>query len=294
MMEDCMRCFAWLSACALASGLSASAQTGFVKYTEPTQKAFTALVPAGWKVSGGITHWGPDVAGALNATEAKVEWTVQSDAAGTIRGNWLPDVQFIDMTNSPAGGMFPPGSQCNGCVSLPRMSVPDYLVQVVMPRLCPQARNLRVVSQSRVPEAEQALDKLRALLGVTLPLVYRADLVAVEYTEGATKYRQLMFAATEDSIKLGVGLWKSRSTIVFRAPVAKFAAAVSTLQKVQNSIKVNHEWLAAEIKAAEERTGVVAGTYKRIRELDADIVRNRQATNEAINRQMQKLLTKVD
>jgi hypothetical protein len=281
-----------LVATALGLSSAAMAQKGFVKFTEPNARAFTAQIPAGWKTSGGVVHWGPDVAGAMNAAEAKVEWTVQNPA-GTIRGNWLPDVNFIDMTNSPAGGMFPPGSQCNGCISLPRMGVPDYLVKVVMPRLCPNAQNLRVLSQVRVPEAEAALDKLRALLGVTLPLVYRANLVAVEYTEGGTKYRQLMFAATEDSVKLGVGLWKSRSTIIFRAPAAQFASGIATLQKVQDSIKVNTEWLAAEMKAAEERMGTVAGTFNRIRELDADILKNRQATNDAINRQMQKLLIEV-
>ncbi|NLH98697.1 MAG: hypothetical protein GX446_04290 [Chthonomonadales bacterium] len=269
------------------------AQVKFVKYQEPTQKAFTAMVPAGWKTSGGVTHWGPEVAGAMNATEAKVEWTVQSPD-GAIVGRWLPDVNFIDMTNSPAGGMFPPGSQCNGCISLPRMGPVNYLLKVILPRLAPNAQGVKVISQAEVPEAVKALDQLRALLGVTLPMVYQANLVAVEYTEGGKRYRQLMFAAIEDSIRLGVGLWKSRSTIVFRAPVGQFGDAVATLQQVHNSIQINMEWLAAEMRAAEERTGTVAGTFKRIREIDADIVKNRQQTNEAINKQIQRVLTKVD
>ncbi len=66
------------------------------------------------------------------------------------------------------------------------------------------------------------------------------------------------------------------------------------LQQVRNSIEIGMEWLSAEMKAAEERTGTMAGTFKRIREVDADIVKNRQATNEAINRQIQRILTRGD
>ncbi len=282
-----------LLSCVVGS-LPAAGQTKFVKYVERNQKAFTAQVPAGWKVTGGVTHWGPDVAGAVNATEAKVEWTVQNNAAGSIRGMWLPDVQFIDMTSSPAGGAFPPGSQCNGCLSMPRIGPANYLLQVILPRTSPAAQNVRVLSQASVPEAEAALNKLRALMGVTLPLVYQASLVAVEYTEGGVRYRQVMFAAVEDSIKLGIGLWKSKSTIVFRAPVAQFAKAVPILQKVQNSIEINMKWLQAEVRAAEERTGTVAGTFKHGRDTDASILRERQKTNAGINRQIQRLLIKVD
>ncbi len=280
-----------LAAC-VASG--AGAQTKFVKFTEPNQKAFTAQIPAGWKTEGGVTLWSPDEAGAMNATESKVDWTVKKDDKGTVLARWLPDVNFIDMTGSPAGGMFQPGQQCNGCIVMPRLGPVNYLLKLVMPRAFPKATNVKVLNSVEVPAAEKALDDLRALLKVPLPLVYKAFLVAVEYDEDGVHYRQLMFAAIEDSIKLGVGLWKSRSACVFRAPAASFDATLPIFTKIHQSIEVNMQWLEAEMKAAEERTGVVSGTFKRIREADAEITKNRRDTNEAIMKQIQKVLTKVE
>jgi hypothetical protein len=89
-------------------------------------------------------------------------------------------------------------------------------------------------------------------------------------------------------------MWKNRSTIVFRAPAAQFDTALPICMKVQQSVQVNMDWLAKEMEASAGRTNTVAGTFKRTRELDADMVRNRMETNDAINRQIQKILTKVE
>jgi hypothetical protein len=293
-----MRCTpsATVAMCAvlLCIAVAVTGDVQYTKYTEPNEKAFTALVPAGWRTEGGIVRWGPNVAGAMNATEAKVDFTLKSDAAGTIMAHWLPDIQFYDMTGSPAGGMFPPGSQCNGCIVMPRIGVVNYLVKVVLPRATPKARNVKLVGSAEIPEVEKGFDQLRAMLHIPLPLDYKAFIVGVDYTEGDTRFRQIMFAVTEDHVKVGIALWKSRSTMIFRAPADQFDKALPILTKVQGSVQINNEWLAAEMQAAEERTGQVAGTFKRIREIDSDIVRNRQETNAAIQKQMQRILTKVD
>jgi hypothetical protein len=95
------------------------------------------------------------------------------------------------------------------------MGVPDCLLKVVIPRLCPQVRNVTVLSRARAPQVEQALDKLKALLGV--------------------------------------GLWRSRSNTVLSAPAPRFASTVTALQKVQDSTKVNSERLEGEMKSIWDR-----------------------------------------
>ncbi len=193
------------------------AQAGFVKYVEPREKAFTALVPQGWQTEGGIVRRGPDVAGAVNATEAKVDFTIKSDATGTMMARWLPDIMFIDLRGQAIEGMFAPGSQCNGCVVLPRLGGVNYLVKVILPRAHPGAQNVKVLGSARIPEVEKGFDQLRAMLQIPLPLTYEAQLVAGEYTEVGRQFRQILFTVIEDYIKTGVGLWKSRSTVIFRA-----------------------------------------------------------------------------
>ncbi|MDH7570413.1 MAG: hypothetical protein QHJ73_12605 [Armatimonadota bacterium] len=280
-----------LAVLVLGGGGLAAAEPGFTQFVEPKEKAFTALVPQGWQSEGGIVRWSPEVAGAFNAAEAKVDFTLRSDAAGTRMMRWLPDIFFVDMSRSPAGPMFPPGSQCNGCVVMPRIGGVEYLVKLVQPRIAAKGSDLKVVTQARVPAAEKAYDDLRAMLKIPVPLDYKAHLVLVEYTEGGTRFRQLMFVVIEDYGKVGVDLWKSRSTVVFRAPAAEFDAALPTFTKVQQSVQIDTGWLVKEMKAAAERTGQVAGVFDDLRKLDADIVRNRTETNEAIQKQMQELLT---
>ena len=50
----------------------------------------------------------------------------------------------------------------------------------------------------------------------------------------------------------------------------------------------------AEVRAAEQRTGTVAGTFKHGRDTDASILKERQRTNDGINRQIQRLLIQVN
>lgn len=278
---------------ACSSVLPSNAQAGFRKFVEPREKAFTALVPTGWLTRGGIERWGPDHAGAVNATEAKVDFTVASDKAGTVMAHFMPDVQFYDMTGSPAAGMYRPGMQCNGCIVMPLMPVDQYLVRVVLPITNPRATDVRLLGSRRIPEIEKGCDQLRALLKITLPMTYRAGIVAVDYTEGAVRYRQVMFCITEDMSRMGLGMWKSRSTMLFRAPVARFGKMLPIFQKVQASVEVSPRWLLGEMKAATERTGEVAGTFAHSRELDAQITRSRRDTGEKVNRNMQSLLTEV-
>lgn len=135
---------------------------------------------------------------------------------------------------------------------------------------------------------------LRALLHVSLPLVYQAAMVTVDYSEGGKRFRQLMFVVIEDMIKLKVGMWMSKSTIAFRAPAAEFKAALPIGLKVQQSVQINMDWLAAEMNGAAARTNTVAGTFQRSEVLDAQMVKNRMDTNAAINHQIQKILTKVE
>ena len=59
-------------------------------------------------------------------------------------------------------------------------------------------------------------------------------------------------------------------------------------------MQIDINWLVSEMKAAAARTGQVAGVFDDTRKLDADIVRNRMMTNDAIQTQIQKILTKVE
>jgi hypothetical protein len=56
-----------------------------VQYTEAKEKAFSLLIPKGWKTEGGIFFVDPNTAGgSANSTAPKVNFSVKKDDAGTV------------------------------------------------------------------------------------------------------------------------------------------------------------------------------------------------------------------
>ena len=69
------------------------------KIHEPNEKAFTILKPKGWLAEGGIVRWDPNtMGGAANAIEAKIDFALKMNEAGSVKIHWLPDIYFADLT----------------------------------------------------------------------------------------------------------------------------------------------------------------------------------------------------
>ncbi|MCC6446730.1 MAG: hypothetical protein IT210_25175 [Armatimonadetes bacterium] len=258
---------------------------------EPREKAFTILVPRGWLAEGGMMRWTPEVAGVNNAIEAKLDFTVKNDAAGTVMARWMPDISYADTSGSLAGGMFPIGSEYNGNIALPKMSITDYLVRAVLPRAFPKAADVRIVSQQPMPKLAQPYIQWARAVGLPPNMTYSGGGVTVEYKENGVRYRQLMMAVVEDFGAAGAGLWKSKSTMSLRAPAADFKAWIPVLKLIQESVHINAKWLLDEIRAVAKRAGYVGEVQANIREIDRAITEHRQKTNAEINHQMYLNLT---
>ena len=98
------------------------------KIHEPNEKAFTILKPKGWLAEGGIVRWDPStMGGAANAIEAKIDFALMSDEAGSFKIHWLPDIYYADLTGQAVAGMFPEGSWYNGMPVLHKMDAIEFL-----------------------------------------------------------------------------------------------------------------------------------------------------------------------
>ena len=58
---------------------------------EPNERAFSVLLPEGWKLTGGIFNVNPlQMNGPGNTVSPKLDLTIRQDEAGTVMLHWLP------------------------------------------------------------------------------------------------------------------------------------------------------------------------------------------------------------
>ncbi len=263
------------------------------RFTEPREKAFTALVPKDWKVEGGIVRYSPDAVGAHNATDAKADITLKRDAAGTLQMRWLPDLLYADLSGKPYAAYTQIGTVFNNVIVLPKLGAEGYLVQAVLPRVFPNARNVKVLERKPLPKLAQ----LHAAPIKTLSEPFRSSftfdalMVTVSFEENGKPYKARLVTAIEDMGALGGGLWQGMGTSVYRAPAAEFQSWLPVLGVIQGSVQWNMTWLNNELRESAKRRKQVEITEAELRRMDAEIVKNKQTVNAEINKQMYLNLT---
>jgi hypothetical protein len=223
---------------------------------EPNERAFTILVPRNWRVQGGIFRIDPSRAGGpANAIGAKLDFSVKRDEAGTVLFRALPEMLYFDARRSPAGqmGLFPPGSNYNGMTVYPLMTALDFLKRLAFPQAHRQARAVEILEQRSLPQtAQKYLQRVRSF-PIRMTFSYDAAVLSATYEEGGVRYKERMFAVVEDWGQLGAGMWGNKETLCFRAPAAEFEQWARVIALIQNSVKLNPQWIAGELRGQIER-----------------------------------------
>ena len=261
--------------------------------TEPREKAFRILVPECWQSEGGIFRINPTLGGgAANALEAKIDFSVKSDEEGTALIRWFPDMFYFDSHRSPAGqmGLFKQGSNYQGMTVLPVMTPEQFIINIVIPYAHPGAKNVLVTSRKNLPELAAAVEKEDNLLA-DLGFIYTASVVTVTYSEGSRIFEEKLVAVIMDLGSAGAGMWKNRYTFSFRAPKGQLQKYEPIFSAIGNSLTINHQWLAGEIKGQLERAGIYNKTMAEITRIENEITRNRQQNNASIQHEMYLNLT---
>ncbi len=255
---------------------------------EPREGAFTVLVPEGWQTEGGVYRVTPDQAGgAGNSVAAKLDFTIKRDPAGTVMVHNLPDNLYMDMRSSPAAAMFPIGSNYNGMVVLPPMSALAFLENVVLRQSRPNARNLRQLASVPLPAVAQSYDTVCRNMG--LPPSFRNDtaLLVVAYQEGGVEFKEVLYTDVQMMMS---GLWSNKDTYMARAPVAEFDWMCRVFRAINDSMRIDRQWMAREITSQLIRAQIISETQQYTQRIDEEITRHRRETTSAINSQMQRLL----
>lgn len=267
----------------------------FQMYRDKTEDAFTALIPKGWKVEGGIVRVDPTAAGGpANAIEAKFDFAVKKDDAGTVMIRWLPHTYFADLTGQIAAPMFPTGSNYNGMTVCPVMDAKSFLLNALFPNLRPGAQNVKVVDTRDLPSvaaiSKKISDELLKSSPIPLDFQYSAAMATVNYDEDGKKYKEVLFTAIEDRGRM-VCQWSNRNTVCARAPFDEYDSWEAIGKEIGNSIQFNAKWVLGEIQGQVERNEIVARTQADIQAIEKSIAENRQKVNSQINRDMYETLT---
>lgn len=260
---------------------------------EPNEKAFKILLPQKWITDGGIFRINPTSGGgAANALEAKLDFSMKSDAEGTVIMRWYPDMFYFDSRRSPAGqmGLFPMGSNYQGMTVLPVMTPEQFILQVVIPYAHPGAANVLVLNRKNLPELASAVKREDNFL-IDLGFVYSASLVTVTYSEGSRVFEEKLVAVIMDLGQSGAGMWKNRYTLSFRAPKGELHNFESLFSSIGNSLTINQQWLAGEVKGQLERAGIYNKTMAEINRISNEISENRSKNNAIIQHEMYLNLT---
>jgi hypothetical protein len=267
------------------------------RVAEPREKAFTFLLPRGWKVQGGIVRVNPMQAGGpANAVAAKCDMTIARDDAESVAFRILPTMEFAELPPTlPAAGMFPPGSNYQGMLVKP-MPTPQAFLRECFQQVRPRAEGVRIVEEKPLPEMSAAYEKALVRLNQNLAMAglpgirASAGAIVVEYTEGGVRYKEALVTAIMD--KRGSSFsWSNDSTYAARAPSSEAEAWKPVLEVVSKSIQLDPRWLAGEARGQGERTKIVLDTMREIHRIQDEMRLNSERTRSQIHEENYLVLT---
>ena len=263
---------------------------------EPNERAFSVLLPEGWKLTGGIFNVNPlQMNGPGNTVSPKLDLTIRQDEAGTVMLHWLPAWNHADLTFSPMGfSLFPVGSFYQGMPVKPMVTARQFLTDLLTAR--PGVTELKVLAEDPLPEITKAyagraevLNRSLAEMGLR-PLTFEALALGVEYTEGGRRFRECLSTTIAD-FRGGAYLWSNDDTLLFRAPVESFETWKPVFDTIRLSREPNPQWVEAVTRASGERAQKALETQRYINRVSSEIVENRRRTHAKIRHEDWLLLS---
>ena len=269
----------------------------FERMHEPNEKAFSILVPKGWIIEGGIYRVDPSSqGGAAQSIAAKLDFTIKKDNEGSVLIRWLPDILYFDARNTPAGqmGLFPEGSNYQGMQVLNIMSAETFLRRIVFPFAHPNATNIEFLE---IKNLEKVAAKYGERVKQAIPystMSYDASLIKVKYEEYVNVYEEWLVTIIENWGQLGNGMWGNKETFLVRTKIGELGDWEKVFSVIQNSVKINQQWLIGEIRGQAARGEIAANTQKEIERIGREINSHRTKTNSEIQNDMYLTLTEQE
>jgi hypothetical protein len=271
----------------------------FRRQSEPCEGAFSLQVPEGWSMVGGIQRANL-MQGMLTAQaiEAKLDFAIKSDPAGSVMLHWVPEIKHVDPRLNPGAamaGMF--SGNYSGMMVTPLMSPVDFLVRAVFPWAHRSATNMQVAHQQALPLLVENFKKRNAALGLpAVPFAYEGGMVIFTYTEEGITYRENAYTVIENMGALAGGMWSNKDTFLERAPASQFDQWQPIMAHIRDSGHITPQWVAQEMRSQgmlsnafldaqrqqQAREQQMLDLQRQMQAADHQIVDHRQRTNAEI------------
>jgi hypothetical protein len=279
-----------ISICFNLNKILAQSAILFERIIEPNENAFSILKPAGWLVEGGIIRLDPTaMGGAGNSIEAKLDFTLKKDQAGTVMIHWLPDMYYVDLQGSYVAGMFPVGSTYNGMTVIPKMPALQFATDVMIRWNRGNVKNLVIKENKPVPKIIDVIRQADAYLGMNFG--YDAVILDYTYNENGIEYRERLLTVVQDMGPAFAGMWKNRNTIIVRSPASEFKKWEPVFCEINYSPVLNLKWIEGEVRGQIQRGEIATQTIQEINRIDQEIQQGHIKTNSEINHEMYLNLT---
>lgn len=269
----------------------------FNRKNEPRENAFSILVPKGWQIEGGIFRVDPTAQGGPSQSiAAKLDFTVKKDKAGSVMIRWLPDVLYFDARRSPAGqmGLFPEGSNYQGMTVLNILSAENFITQIAFPYAHPNAQNVQITESKKLNDVAGNYSRRVKKAIPYSTMSYDAALVKLKYIEDGNRFEEVMVLIIENWGELGAGMWGNKETLLVRAPEGDLINWETIFSLIQNSVKLNINWLVGEMKGQVTRGQIAINTQQEMQKIGREISEHRRKTNAEINNDMFLTLTEQE
>lgn len=240
-------------------------------YEDVTEKAFTVLVPDGWRTEGGIMQIpASQIQTVVDGCGKKLYFSIH-DPASQVSITYFPTDIFH---TAIAGGMQVwPGQVLNGMIQMPVVPSPaQYVSEYLFPSARQDARHVQWQNRQSLTALADAWHRAFHPDDPGTTRV-EAESVEVSYERSGTRFAELWTALiTRTQLHTSV-IWLPDFAVAAGGPAAIVEDYAPVLEAVITSFRINPAWMADMIASFDACTKQVAKTQQRVRDLEQSIAK---------------------
>jgi hypothetical protein len=258
-----------------SSGIKASAV--FHRMDEPNERAFSVLVPDGWKITGGIKRIAnPNQRPIEGSGEVKLYMKVCSPDEQCVVC-WLPDNRFIALVHQRNGRNTPAknvnGDNYQGMTVMSKSSPVEFARQVILPFAHPHADEIRITGVQEISSAEDIYGGLYALIFPGRDAGYHLFAGTIEYQENGVIFDERLVYVINDFKSDNSLVWGNRETWYVRAEKGKFDSMAPVFNTIVQSFRISQKWMVNELGVKQVYQGISPDRAEEIEEHGSEICR---------------------
>ncbi len=252
-------------------------------YEDTTEKAFTVMIPEGWKTEGGIMSIAPgQIRTVVDGCGKKLHFSIY-DPKTQASITYFPTDIFGTTPPGTPWLQVQPGQVLNGMIQMPQVLSPtEYVRQYMFNRARPDASQVQWGKVKRLTSLAEAWNKAFHSED-QIPPVIVAESIEVAYERNGTRFAELWTALITSVTVNNNTIWMPDFAVAAGAPVSVVEEMAPVLKAVITSFRMNPTWMARTIVHFDACTKGVAEAQDKIRTIDRQISQQLRKVQQQIS-----------